>query len=254
MIAKLCTHGPSRNVAIKAMERALDQYVVRGLSNNITFCRDVMRNEKFRTGDYNTKFIGEEYPNGFTGVVLTDTESKELVAITSAMHLVRSIRSTDDVEGFVVVLPPVSGVKDASGRPYFVSVSHDEDVLSVFMTPYKKGLSSEAHLQQQEKSVVRISNFEWIDGAPLGRIHFKDAEDASFVQYELREQELSSYMLPPAVTDTSRFLLCPMPGTLISISVVPGQKVEAGQQLAVVEAMKMQVHTYNTHIQYAHTQ
>jgi propionyl-CoA carboxylase alpha chain len=106
-----------------------------------------------------------------------------------------------------------------------------------------------------------ITRFEWIDGQPLGRVQFKDT--SSFLQYEgrgpesyrlrylgsqqevivrsVREHELSQYMLPPVVKDTSQFLLCPMPGTLISVSVQPGQKVEAGQQLAIVEAMKMQV-------------
>ena len=73
----------------QAMEQALDQYVVRGLGNNITFLRSVMRNKKFKSGDYNTKFIAEQYPNGFKGVILNDKESRELVAATALVHLMR---------------------------------------------------------------------------------------------------------------------------------------------------------------------
>ena len=71
------------------MESALDQYVVNGLGNNITFLRSVMRNEKFRSGDYNTKFIAEEYVGGFKGVLLDVDETKELVATAAAFHLLR---------------------------------------------------------------------------------------------------------------------------------------------------------------------
>lgn len=90
MISKLCTHGPTRAAAIGAMEEALDQYVVRGLVNNLTFLRSVMRNEKFRSGDYNTKFIPEQYASGFKGVELNTTEAKELVAAAATIHVIRS--------------------------------------------------------------------------------------------------------------------------------------------------------------------
>jgi propionyl-CoA carboxylase alpha chain len=138
------------------------------------------------------------------------------------------------------------------------------------MSPYTAGMSFDEFEAGKDVHVETISDFQWIDGNPLAQMRLKgrtggdkDSVITRFLQYEgrgaesyklrylgsqqevivrtVREQELSEYMLPPVVKDTSRYLLCPMPGTLISLSVSPGQKVESGQQLAVVEAMKMQV-------------
>ena len=119
---------------------------------------------------------------------------------------------------------------------------------------------------------IKFHGFDWVDGEPIGKISFQRENEmvSEFIQYEgrgaegyklrylgsqqevivrtRREHELSVYMLPPVVKDFSKFLLCPMPGTLISCSVKPGQRVEAGQQLAVIEAMKMQVLHTHTHI------
>ena len=89
MIAKLCTHAPTRAESIKLMETALDEYVVQGLGNNLTFLRSVMRNKKFRTGHYSTKFIGEEYPEGFKGVELVHEEKNQLIALGAAIHAAR---------------------------------------------------------------------------------------------------------------------------------------------------------------------
>lgn len=168
---------------------------------------------------------------------------------------------------FVVLLP--AGPQGGKPKPYIVAVDIGDD-LQVRMAPYIPGMSFDDFEAGKGVHVETISDFEWIDGNPLARMHFKgashddkDKDVTRFLQYEgrgpesyklrylgsqqevivrtVREHELSQYMLPPVVKDTSRFLLCPMPGTLISLSVSPGQKVESGQQLAVVEAMKMQV-------------
>jgi len=85
MISKLCTHAPTRARAVEVMERALDQYFVQGLGNNLTFLRDVMRNPRFRHGNYSTKFIGMEWPEGFKGVALQEEETRQLVATAVAV-------------------------------------------------------------------------------------------------------------------------------------------------------------------------
>lgn len=86
MISKLITHAPTRLGAIALQEQALDEYVVQGLGNNITFLRSVYRNKNFRDGNYCTKFIGEEYPNGFKRVELTPKENNQLIATAAAIH------------------------------------------------------------------------------------------------------------------------------------------------------------------------
>lgn len=90
MISKLATWAPDRDAAIAVMEKALDQYVIRGLGHNLSFCRDVMRNEVFRSGNYSTKFIEEQYPDGFKGVNLNYKETNELIALAATIHLIRN--------------------------------------------------------------------------------------------------------------------------------------------------------------------
>ncbi len=90
MISKLITHASTRSQAIALQEQALDEYVVSGLANNITFLRSVYRNKNFRDGNYCTKFIGEEYPNGFKRVELTKHEQHQMIATAAAIHEARN--------------------------------------------------------------------------------------------------------------------------------------------------------------------
>ncbi len=133
MISKLCTHAQTRSQAISLMENALDQYVVQGLGNNITFLRSVYRNKNFRAGNYCTKFIPEEYPTGFHGVELTPQETNEFIAIAAAIDDARNeykyetnaqlsamISNVDSLEKTVVVV--LNGTK---GDAYEVKLSVD---------------------------------------------------------------------------------------------------------------------------------
>jgi len=274
MIAKLCTHAPTRIEAIDIMEEALDNYVVSGLGNNIPFLRAVYRNSVFRSGQYNTKFIGEQWPNGFKGVTLDQKETLKLVASAAALHQMRGKvgafddefddESHFDAEDVVVVM---------NGKTYHVSLSMD-DFLTRTCSITEEGSTS------QMKKVI-IDDVSWPLLGPLAYVEFLESSSShkkesygrkassneedpvsTTIQFEGRlpegyrfrmfgsqhdvivrtplEHQLSKHMLPPVVKDVSQFLLCPMPGTLISVSVKEGQHVEAGQQLAVVEAMKMQ--------------
>jgi propionyl-CoA carboxylase alpha chain len=264
MISKLATWGNTRGQAIDLMEKALDQYVIQGLGHNISFCRDVMRNAVFKSGIYSTKFIEEQYPDGFKGVQLSKNEVCELICIATVMHLVRSEKqlAKGDLDQYVVIL---GGPK---GAAYSVYINVDTDLV---ITVEKLGDNSE------NAETKRISKLDWMHGQPLAKVKFAvngDSDDVSamsylqdphkYVQFEGRgddgashilkyngsqqevivrspyEHFLSHHMRAPEKKDFSKFLLCPMPGTLISCSVEEGQTVEAGQQLAIVEAMKMQ--------------
>lgn len=291
MISKLCTHAPTRGEAITAMERALDEYFISGLVNNIPFLRSVYRNKHFRNGIYSTKFIPENYPNGFHGVELNREETNKLLATAAVLHAFREKALSQDYEDetgqsfpeYVVVLPghPASeGHRATHDRPHRVEIHQSDDALVVSITTI-------GHKGDPETAVVKIASMDWAREDPLAHITFieehahdrKTHDDLDgqshsnlVVQYEgrgsqthgipgaagetyllrllgsqqrvvvrsLAEHGLSRYMLPVAVKDTAKLLLSPMPGTLISCSVHVGQTVEAGQQVAVVEAMKMQ--------------
>lgn len=269
MIAKLCTHAATRTEAITLMESALDNYVISGLGNNLSFLSSVMQNEKFRTGDYNTKFIEEQYPDGFKGIELNEKQTLELITVATAMHQERTNLSlTEDQrnngydnmeEDYIVILKDNQGKEHA----YNVELSLEDSLVAEIAAINANGKSLYA-----PKRVV-VDTLDWQIESRIAYVGFKnndtDNNDHSgdkVFQYEGRsnegyrlkyrgsqqevivrtqlEHELSKHMLKPEVKDVSRYLLCPMPGTLVSCDVVAGQSVEQGQQLAIVEAMKMQ--------------
>eukprot|EP01038_Epipyxis_sp_PR26KG_P007590 gene7590-10339_t len=277
MIAKLCTYAPFRGDAIALMEDALSQYVVQGLGNNITFLQSVYRNEKFRSGNYCTKFIGEEYPEGFKGVVLNPREKNELIIVAAAMHQARTennpnneiISALDEYNdtrrySFIAILKGLNGdhTQDESFR---VDLELSQSLKSTVVPISKK------NEEVGNPAIMIISNLIWQTSDPLAEVYFADESGHSYEDdkptifqylgrssssdgYIIRhcgsereivilsplEFQLNQFMLPIEKKDVSKFLLSPMPGTLISCNVIEGQKVEIGQQLAVIEAMKMQ--------------
>ena len=280
MISKLCTHGDTRQAAMAVMEQALDQYIVTGVGNNVPFLRAVYRNQRFRDGHYGTKFIAEEYPNGFSGVQLTDVETNRLLASVSAMHLSRKNpdeRSPKDADYFLTLSNPNSS---APGKVFKIevrpSVLESNLSINVFDNVQTVGGKSAADKKHDPYKVV-VSDLDWKNEELLAVATLVDGakHDATelVLQYEGRsgsameggkvtgygncyhvralgsqavvsiatplEYQLSRHVLPPEIVDRSRRIVSPMPGTLLSIDVVAGMKVEAGQQVACVEAMKM---------------
>jgi len=293
MISKVITHGPDRNSAIKAMERALDEYVVEGLGNNLCFLRSVLRNDAFRSGNYGTNFIAEQYPNGFSGVGLVEYETRRVAAVGAMMHWLRLDKASVEENAFVVTLPPV--VEGDSERCFAAAISigaedddDDEDIDffdEVLVQDHHDGVTvrlwdlnevtkppSESQNLHFASYPINLSDFNWMSGSKLLTVRFNEdglklendiasGEDEPLqfegrngasiklryrgAQREVivrspREHHLSGHMLEPEVKDMSKFLVSPMPGTLISCSVQEGDLVEEGQALAVVEAMKMQ--------------
>jgi len=273
MISKLCTHAETRDKAIIAMESALDQYVVSGLGNNIPFLRSVYRKKSFRDGDYGTKFIAEQYPKGFFGVELQDHEKHQLLASAVSIHLAKNnIDPSSHMDDLIVIL----GNNGTDKTEYKIKINkqevgHTEEYLNPKMTVDIQPLLSTTSSATGKGARVALSALCWHKGRPLARLLSsttvqgeKSITAELTLQYEgmstcgqgfhLRlngsqqmvtirsplEHALSIHMLPMEVKDDSKYLLCPMPGTLISLGVSEGQFVEAGQQLAVVEAMKMQ--------------
>ena len=245
MIAKLCTWAPTRAAAIEEMRLALDTFEVEGIGHNLPFLSAVMDHDRFASGDITTAFIAEEYPDGFQGATLDDTLVRRVAAASAAMNRVAEIRRTrvsgrmDNHERKVGTDWMVS-VQDQSHR---VSIDADRDGASV---------------RFDDGAVLRVVS-DWAPGQPLARLTvdgaplvMKIAKIPSGFRVRLRgadlkvhvrtprQAELAALMpvkLPP---DTSRLLLCPMPGLVVKIAVTEGEEVFEGQALATVEAMKME--------------
>ncbi|WP_234853350.1 acetyl-CoA carboxylase biotin carboxylase subunit [Paracoccus everestensis] len=244
MIAKLCTWAPSRTKAIEAMRVALDEFEVEGIGHNLPFLSAVMDHPKFVAGDITTAFIAEEYPEGFGGASLPDDELARVAAAASAMHRVAEIRRArisgrlDNHERRV----GENWVVFINGQEIPVRIRADRDGATVAVNGRDLRVESDWKPGQTLARLV-------VDGRPLVmkadkipagfRLRTRGA-DLKVQVRRPRTAELARLMpvkLPP---DTSKFLLCPMPGLVVKIAVAPGDEVQEGQALATVEAMKME--------------
>ncbi|UXU74241.1 MULTISPECIES: acetyl-CoA carboxylase biotin carboxylase subunit [unclassified Paracoccus (in: a-proteobacteria)] len=244
MIAKLCTWGPTRDQAIQQMRLALDEFEVEGIGHNLPFLSAVMDHPKFVSGEISTAFIAQEYPEGFTGATLPQSELLRIAAAAAAMHRVAEIRRCritgrlDNHERHV----GEHWVVTISGQEFPVRITADRQGSTVEVADSRLRVESDWRPGQ---SLARLT----VDGAPLVmkvgrlpsgfRLRVRGADLQTYVRRP-RAAELARLMPEKLPPDTSRFLLCPMPGLVVRINVGPGDEVQEGQALATVEAMKME--------------
>jgi len=245
MIAKLCTWAPNRAEAIEQMRIALDRFEVEGIGHNLPFLSAVMDHKKFVSGNITTAFIAEEFSEGFTGVDLNHDKIKQLAACAAAMNRVAEIRRTK-----------VSGRMDNHerrvGDDWVVQI--DGKVFPVFVSADTAG----ANVTFEDGTSIRVSG-DWQPGKKLANMSANDDKlvikigkltggfrmrtrgaDLRVLVRTPRQAELSKYMREKVPPDTSKLLLCPMPGLIVKVDVEVGQEVQEGQPLCTVEAMKME--------------
>ena len=245
MIAKLCTWGPDRATAIEHMRNALDGFEMEGIGHNLPFLAAVYDHEKFTSGNITTAFIEEEYPDGFEGVTVAEADLKRLAAAAAAMYRVAEIRRTR-----------VSGRMDNHER----KVGQDWVVVTggTEMPVHIDADQAGASVRFDDGSTHRIES-TWtpgdtlaevfVDGAPMlikmnkvtagFRMRWRGAE-VILKCYTPHQAELARLMPEKVAPDTSKLLLCPMPGLIVKVDVAVGDEVQEGQALCTVEAMKME--------------
>ncbi len=245
MIAKLCTWAPTRADAIEEMRIALDRFELEGIGHNLPFLAAVMDHSKFTSGDMTTAFIAEEYPDGFQGVELNEAELRRIAASTAAMNRVAEIRRTkisgrmDNHERRV----GDNWVVSLQGEKFAVSVAADADGSTV---TFEDGAS--LRVEGDWTPGMMLADMT-VDGAPLVmkvgkitggfRIRNRGADLKVHVRSP-RQAELALHMIEKLPPDTSKMLLCPMPGLIVKVDIEVGQEVQEGQALCTVEAMKME--------------
>ncbi len=245
MIAKLCAWAPTREKAIDAMSAALDEFEVEGVGHNLPFLSTVMGNEKFRSGHITTAFITEEFPHGFQGVKPNVQAITDFCLIATFMHM-RSEQRAGLISGTMENHKRKIAdqwVATMAGTAHKMAVTEDNGGLAISV-----GGAKPVHVLS-----------DWVPGKSIG--HFTlgarnlsvkstntrkgfrlrhQGMDAIVQVYSPRVAELAKLMPIKKLKDTSNLLLCPMPGMLRSVYVNVGDVVEAGQTLAMVEAMKME--------------
>jgi propionyl-CoA carboxylase alpha subunit len=251
MIAKLVTHAPKRIEAIEHMGRALDAFAIDGFRHNIPFLAVLMRNERWRKGDISTKFIAEEFPDGFQPPVPEGAVRDELVAVAATIdHLSNQRRRmiTQQMHGEPVKFSEIRVVElgeelvpvSVAGRDYPMTVvlgggdtkekRREIEVASSwwFGEPVWEGTIGGRQVAVQVRSIVN------------GVLLTSQGVEVPVRVFTEREAELLALMPVKEKPDTSKLLLCPMPGLIMSLAVEEGDEVAAGDTLCVVEAMKME--------------
>ncbi|CAH8434841.1 unnamed protein product [Heterobilharzia americana] len=273
MICKLITYGPNRQSALDTMAKALDSYVIRGVTHNIPLLRDIITEKRFVSGNISTNYLREVYPNGFKGKVLELKELLTLVSVAAAIFVKDDARMRKDCQeaqwDLVASLQNNTANNDLKPRSYVQCiVTRDCTSFQVRMSPWQPP----KHINQQneqvttpqfskwEETVVKVAdNFKLSDKIIN---HFSDGEEMILqllgksiftvtLQYfgtafpiEIMGTKAAwyraAYMPLPRIPDYSSVSTAPMPGLIRSVAVKPGDRVSEGQELCVLEAMKMQ--------------
>jgi propionyl-CoA carboxylase alpha chain len=244
MIAKLVGYGGARREATERLGGALDAFVIRGLSHNIAFLAALLKKKRFADGRLSTNFIAEEFPGGFVGVELSADVVDDAIAIAGAVQQITA-ESESAISGqlagherrvpdeWVVAIGEMRYAIGARRKGDAVVIEHDGRRRRV-VTDWRAGLP-----------LFRGT----IDGAPViaqvdrDGIGFRLTRGGTTLAVKVlppRAAELLGQMPAKQTPDLSRYLLSPMPGLLVSLAVGEGQEVKAGEELAVVEAMKME--------------
>ncbi len=245
MIAKLCTWGEDRTLAIDGMGRALEDFHIEGLGQNIPFLAAVMDQERFRSGRISTRYIADEFPDGFHGVEPTPFQKDVMTAAAAHMHVILAARARKAGNG-------LSG--PLTRKAWVVMIGDDRR--AVTLNPSADGMVVEL---TDEARHLSLRGINWRPGSPVFRgvldgkafaLETRPAAEGFLIRQraaKCRVRVLTPLSAdlherlpkrPPA--DTSKMIVSPMPGLVVSLEVIEGQEVKEGETVAIIEAMKMQ--------------
>jgi propionyl-CoA carboxylase alpha chain len=256
MIAKLIVHGRDRNDAIAKMREALNGFVIRGVSSNIPFQAALLAHPKFVAGDFNTGFIAENYGKGFVAEDVPHADPDFLLALAAFVRRKSRERATSlsgQLPGYAVDAGKdytVVGLA-ADGEHRYVAVHVDEfegETGSARVTVGENGYVIRSKSRLNDVAItgtVNGKNFtaQVERGTPKNPLALRVQHDGTLLDALVmspRMAELHRLMPHKAPPDMSRYVLSPMPGLLVDVAVTVGQKVQAGERIAVIEAMKME--------------
>jgi propionyl-CoA carboxylase alpha chain len=256
MIAKLIVHGKDRLDAIAKMREALNGFVIRGVSSNIPFQSALLAHPKFIKGDFNTGFIAEHYSKGFFAEDVPHDDANFLTALAAFVRRKsreRAATISGQLPGYAVEAGKdyVVVTLSADGKNTYTPVHVDEFVGETGSARVRVGASRYEIRSQSRLNDIAITGTVNGDpftaqverGTPKNPLALRVQHNGTRIDALVmspRMAELHALMPFKAPPDLSRFVLSPMPGLLVDVAVVPGQKVQAGERVAVIEAMKME--------------
>ncbi|MBO9544249.1 acetyl/propionyl/methylcrotonyl-CoA carboxylase subunit alpha [Caulobacter sp.] len=243
MISKLCSWAPTRIAAIDGMGRALEDFHIEGLGQNIPFLAAVMDEARFRSGNLATSYIKDEFPEGFHGTAPTTEQLDILTAVGAAMQRVYAARARSYA----------SGLAGAPREDWVVAVGHAK-------RPVKIGGEGDVAVELlDEGRTLELTDIDWRPGKPVFKavlggkaftVQVAPAAEGFDIRHRAakarvlvltpRSAELHDKLPEKQAADTSKLVLSPMPGLVVSMDVTTGQQVREGEVVCVLEAMKMQ--------------
>ena len=256
MIAKLIVHGTDRNDAISKMREALNGFVIRGISSNIPFQAALLAHPKFVSGDFNTGFIAENYAHGFRAEDVPHNDPDFLVALAAFVRRKsreRAANLSGQLPGYDVQIGHDYSVVvlGAKGANRYIPVHVDEFRGQSGKAIIKVGENHYIIESHSRLNDVRISGT--VNGKPFtAQVERGTPKNPLALQVQHNGTRIEALVVSPRMAelhqmmpfktppDMSRFVLSPMPGLLVNIAVTAGQKVQAGERVAVIEAMKME--------------
>ncbi|MFN4278445.1 MAG: acetyl-CoA carboxylase biotin carboxylase subunit [Ferrovibrio sp.] len=245
MISKLCSFGKDRDTAISTLSAALDETWIAGIGHNVNFLSAVLDHPRFREGRLSTNFIAEEWPAGYGGTVLPEGRQSAMLAVAALLHIRNEFRARhlggklglpewEPGAEWIAVLNKVEYPLHVANADGGIDVKVGKGKTLKVRSDWKPGQPFFRGSVNGQTVVARVS------ARPDGvRIVHGGAELDVAVRTP-RAADLARLMPEKLPPDMSKFLLCPMPGLVVSINVAEGEPVKAGQALAVVEAMKME--------------
>ena len=246
MIAKLCAWAPDRAAAISGMRRALNSFELEGIGHNLPFLSAVMDHPRFASGEITTAFIAEEYTDGFQGAPVDEGTLVDLAALAIALRVLHEERAAGISGTMANHQRTVGAVWSAriGADARQGAVSREDGGFAIDFADGERRMvriDSEAAFAPLVRAVVdgreRIVK---VTATPKGyRLRYRGA-DLQAAVLTPRQAELAALMPVKAAADTSKLLLCPMPGLVVRIDVAAGDEVHDGQSLCMVEAMKME--------------
>jgi len=244
MIAKLITYGDNRNQAVERMVEALDNYYIRGVNHNISFLNALMVHPRFVEGRLTTNFIADEFPDGFNADLVVQDDPAVALVVAAAAHQLYQERGS-------LLSGQLAGHEHVAENNWVVMVADQQSPVTVELidSGYWVGLNDQDYEIETDWSLGQPLFKARINGKSVSvqiettaagyKLFYRGAEINARV-ISPRAAELSSYMLYKPPADMSKYLLSPMPGLLVKLAVMEGQEVKEGEELAVVEAMKME--------------
>jgi len=251
MIAKLVSYGKNRVEATEHMRHALDGFYIRGVQNNISFLSALVCHPRFAKGDLSTNFIADEYPDGFSSANVPHDNPAHLVAVAASVHMAYQMRAA-------LISGRVPGRERTVPGEWMVHINGAK--VEVMVAPFAGGwdveiVSKAKGINPQKLKVVsswQVGDAVFdadISGTPailqIDRLQvgYQISHSGTILNVQVLSKLASGFsdlMPQKRVADTSRLLMSPMPGLLLSLAVSKGQEVKAGEELAVIEAMKME--------------